>query len=271
VTRTPTRDRFAPGSRIGDYIVRAELQNEDMGVVYEAVHLVLPRRAALKVMHQSNVWLKSLAVQMLREACILEALSHPGAPRVYECGVLPDKRPWVALELIDGRTLAQEMAEGAIAPADMIQILRTIGDVLAHAHARGVVHHHISERVIVRTPDRAVPVCLRGWSEVGTQDSSRDIDPATDILALGAVAYRALTGAVLVPHDSAAWLSASPDAALAQLLADMLSPDPVLRPTAAEVRGRASKITSEPKPKWLAPKRLTTVNDDADVRVRIKR
>ena len=184
-----------PGTRIGDYIVRGELRRDDLGSVYEAVHLVLPRQAAIKI---CDAFTKSIAVQMLREACILEALAHPAAPRVFECGMLPDRRPWVATELVEGRTIAEEITDGALEIADVLAIVRTVADVLAHAHARGVVHYHITERVIVRMTARAVPVCLVGWSEVATRDGDRAGDPTVDLKALGAVAYRALTGSPVV-------------------------------------------------------------------------
>ena len=102
--------RFIPNARVGDYRIDQELRSEDTGLVYAATHLVLPRRAAVKVMHPAHAYMRSLAVQILREACVLEALSHPGVPRVYECGVLDDKRPWVALELITGDTIAELVA-----------------------------------------------------------------------------------------------------------------------------------------------------------------
>jgi serine/threonine protein kinase len=252
-----------PGARIGDYIVRGELRREDIGIVYEAVHLVLPRQAAIKV---CDAFTKSIAVQMLREACILEALAHPAAPRVFECGVLPDRRPWVATELVDGSTLAHEINDGPLEIADLLAIVRTIADVLAHAHARNVVHHHVTERVVVRTPGRTVPVCLIGWSEVATRDGDRGGEPADDIHALGALAYRALTGSAVV--------GALPDyfpPVLSQLITDMLGDDSLLRPTAVEVRDRVDEIAAIGKPKFLPRERLTTINDDSQVRVRIRR
>src|SRR5262245_49046278 len=72
MTRTPTSDRFAPGSRIGDYQVEREVAYEEASVVYLATHVVLPRKAYVKVTHPAS---RSAAVQLLREACILEALS----------------------------------------------------------------------------------------------------------------------------------------------------------------------------------------------------
>src|SRR5689334_6823719 len=107
--RTSTADRFVAGARIGDYVVDSDLRSEETGVVYLATHVVLPRKVALKVMHMHSAWLRSMAIQMLREACLLEALHHPGIPRVYECGVLADRRPWTAFEHAEGTPLASQL------------------------------------------------------------------------------------------------------------------------------------------------------------------
>ena len=151
----PLRTR---GSRVGDYRIERELRSEDTGLVYAATHLVLPRRAAVKVMHPAQAYMRALAVQILREACVLEALSHPGVPRVYECGVLDDKRPWVALELITGDTVAELVARQPLALGDLVMMVQATADVLEHAHARGVVHNRLTDASIVRTPTRAVRV-----------------------------------------------------------------------------------------------------------------
>ena len=241
--RTATNDRFVPGFRIGDYRIEREARQEDTGMVYAAVHLVLPRVAAIKVMHPSQAWLRALAVQILREACILEALSHPGVPRVFECGVLSDKRPWVAMELIEGTTIAELANDGPLAVSDVVVALRTVADVLEHAHARGVVHHRLTESVIVRTPKRQSPFSVRGWGDVVAHDSALAAEPCNDIHALGVLAFRALTGLVLQPGQSArAACPQAPDG-LAALIDDMLAPESSGRPVAADVRDRAT---------WLA-------------------
>lgn len=178
-------------TRIGDYTIERELRTEATGTVYEGVHLVLPRRAAIKVPHADR---KPLAVQLLREACILEALSHPGVPRIHECGVLPDKRPWVAIEQAHGTPLADDTP---IAIADLAMVVRAVADILAHAHARGVIHHRLTEDVVLLTPDRLSPVTVLGWGDAVAHGSPVAADPTSDIRSLGAIAYRALTGGPL--------------------------------------------------------------------------
>lgn len=243
MTRTATGDRLAPGARIGDYRIERELRTEDTGIVYEGVHRVLPRRTSIKVLHSDRAWMKSMAVQMLREACVLEALSHPGVPRVFECGVLADKRPWVALELIEGTSLADATAHTPIAIADLAMVVRAVADILAHSHARGVVHHRLGEAIVILTPHRASPVCVRGWGDVVAHDSQLAADPSSDVHALGALAFRALLRTPVVPGASAQAMCPEAPAELTKLIDDMLADDPRRRPTAMEVSERAE---------WLA-------------------
>jgi serine/threonine protein kinase len=131
--RTTTSDRFATGARIGDYEVEREIAYEEASVIYLATHVVLPRKAYVKVTHPGS---RSSAVHLLREACILEALSHAGIPRVHECGVLSDRRPWCAIEVLPGVRLSRVLSEGRMPLADLVVALRDIADILHHVHQR---------------------------------------------------------------------------------------------------------------------------------------
>src|SRR5574337_1109828 len=93
---------LAPDSIVGSYRIVKEIGRGGMGVVFEAVHTVLPRRAAIKVMHGDLRRQPGMATRMVQEAGILEEIRHPGLVRVYECNLLPDHRPWIAMELVEG-------------------------------------------------------------------------------------------------------------------------------------------------------------------------
>lgn len=224
-------DRLAPGTRVGDYVIE-----RDSGDGYEATHVLLPRRARLDLMHATFVGLRPVAVRMMREACIVEALRHPGVPRVFEVGVFADgrtHRSWVATELIDGVPLS---AINQPPPAaDVITILHHVADVLAHAHRRGVAHRNLSADAIVPgTEDsRGFPLCVTGWSGArahGEHDADRAF--AADIHALAMVIQQLLG-------------DRRPSARLAYLLEDMTVPDPMSRPIAAEIVARARLIIEQ--------------------------
>src|SRR5882762_3663259 len=103
MSRHTTSDRFAP--RIGDYVVERELPPHNGLIVYEATRTNPARRVMLKVLHPHLVGLGGVALQLMRETCVLEALAHAGAPKAFESGVTPDRRPWLAIELVTGDAL----------------------------------------------------------------------------------------------------------------------------------------------------------------------
>jgi len=160
--------------RIGDYIIEHALDAH----TFLATHVVLPRRARLTIAP------RELAMVALREACLLEALHHAGAPRVYECGLLADRRPWLAVELVDGDAIDRLSVAGTVA------LLRDVAEILDHAHRRGVIHGNVRREAIVRTsPRRGFPVCLLDWGRARVDDAKAD-----DLRALGEVAELALVG-----------------------------------------------------------------------------
>jgi serine/threonine protein kinase len=240
-------DRLVQGARIGDYVIQGELRTEDTGLVYEATHVVLPRRAAIKLMR--SPWMKEMAIQVVREACVLEGLDHPGIPRVYECGVLSDRRPWIALERMDGMSIAEAVAPGTLSVPEVIYLLRDAGEILAAAHKAGVVHRLVTAANLVRTSGRKFPFALLNWAEAYTLEFELDnelppglVDERDDVHALGVIAYRALTGEIAQDHVSCAGLRPSAPQDLAQLIDQMLEVSRERRPSSAQVKERATAI-----------------------------
>lgn len=202
----------AQPERIGSYRIERAHARGEACVEYLGVHLVLPRRAVLKVTAPDL----PPAVTVLREACMLEALQHPGVPRVYESGLLPDRRPWFAREVVEGMTVAANLAPGAIDRIAAIGLLRDLADILAHAHHRGVVHGNLRpDRILMTGRGRGFPVCIVDWSDARAHDASASwpvptvaswyytapevacseaIDDRADVFSLGVIAYRLLTG-----------------------------------------------------------------------------
>lgn len=257
MSRTVTRDRFPQGTRIGDYLVEQELRSEGTGIVYLTQHVVLPRRAAVKVMHGEQGYQKQMAVQMLREACLVEALSHPGIPRVYECGVLPDRRPWTAYEYVDGEPLDQSIGEIPLPVADVVVMMRDVADILDHIHQRGIVHRHVTPTSIVRAPKRRFAVTLVQWGEACTLDAAESrVEPKDDVHELGRLAFRALTGAVASTGGSSTERYPGAPGEVASLIDQMMA-EHRKRPTSAEVRDRARWLADTLEILPVAPARWT--------------
>jgi serine/threonine protein kinase len=239
-------ERFATGTRIGDYLIDAVVTGKNGDLTYQATHVLLPRRASLQILHPAFTGLAPVAVQLIREGCILEALHHVGVPRMYECGVLADRRPWTATELVDGEPL-----QGGLPVAAVIDLVRDVAEILDHAHRRGVVHRNLRPLVILRcAPRRGFGHCVIDWSSARVYDATPtqlvpsgslryrapelvtgDFDGRADVFSLGAIADEALADA----------LPAAP-LGLTALLDRMLARDPANRPTAGEVRFAAAQL-----------------------------
>jgi serine/threonine-protein kinase len=269
-------ERLATGARIGDYVVDRELAKELSSVRYLATHVVLPRQAHVKVTHAGS---RSAAVQLLREACILEALSHPGIPRVHECGVLGDRRPWCAIELLPGVTLERYTRESPIALSDLVVAVRDVADILRHAHDRGVVHRGLTAATILRTQRKRSGYAITGWGDACTLDTAGGVtvDPRDDVFALGAIAFHALTGKPADGSSAAAHCPSAPAELIA--LIDQMLAEPVARPVASEAYDRALWLCDtleaplRERPRWTPPQGFArdAAADDRGFTIRIGR
>ncbi|HEU4732836.1 MAG TPA: serine/threonine-protein kinase, partial [Kofleriaceae bacterium] len=113
-----------------------------MGWVYRARHELTARSVALKILREDQLAFDRSIDRMMREASILASVSHGGIPRFYECGMLDDGRPWIAMELVEGVSLAQRM-RGPLDADFVIDFVASVAEVLAAAHARGVTHRDL--------------------------------------------------------------------------------------------------------------------------------
>jgi len=208
-------------------------------------------------------------MELTREACILEVLRHAGVPRVFECGELPDGRPWVASELIEGPSLALLLAEeGKLGVPMVLTLLAGLAEILHYAHTRGLLHRNLRPDAIASRPEGP---CIVDWSDARARESEvlqlvpsnwleyqppevRAGDPAdsrADVFALGVVAFEALTGAR--PTTAAAHRVPAAPPRLLALLERMVAHDPLVRPTSAEVRAEALAIVEQIEVPLLQP------------------
>ncbi len=206
-----------PGERIGPYELREQLGRGGMGVVHRAVDARTGQEVALKL-------LLAVADERARRRQLLEAraltrLRHPSVVSLLDAG--EDRgRPWLALELVRGRSLQERLdREGALAPADAARLVQGLAAALAHAHGEGVLHRDLKPANVLLPDDGGPPKLtdfglagftfdlsqsrltrsgtLQGspgyWSPEQVSGQPDAIGPATDVYGLGAVLYAALT------------------------------------------------------------------------------
>lgn len=219
----------AVGTRIGPYAIVRKLGEGGMGSVYEARHVVLGRRSALKLRHPDRRGPGS-AARFGQEARLTSELSHPNTVQLYDFGRTPDGVEYFAMELVDGLTLHDLVARHGPQPADRVWwILRQVASSLAQAHRAGLVHRDVKPANVMVCHRDGFPDCVKvldfGLAKeivprrrarlsaphvrIGTPafmapEASWEparVGPSTDVYAAGSLAYFLLTGGP--PFDAA--------------------------------------------------------------------
>ncbi|HET9625485.1 MAG TPA: protein kinase [Kofleriaceae bacterium] len=128
----------------GRYRLDATLGRGGMGLVYRATQIRLRRAAAVKILHPSLAASPDVRNRFEREALAIGKIDHPNCVSVYDVGWLPDGARYLAMELLEGRPLADVLEqEGQIAPGRALHILAGILRGLAHIHAAKLIHRDI--------------------------------------------------------------------------------------------------------------------------------
>ena len=133
------------GDVIGNYRIIEPLGEGGMGTVFRAEHVVLGRPYALKVLRSRVVEKDASAAQrFLREARAAARVRHPNIVDVFDFGHLADGRPYFVMELLEGESLTDRVARGALDPAEVVSIARQMAMALAAVHDRGVIHADVT-------------------------------------------------------------------------------------------------------------------------------
>jgi serine/threonine protein kinase len=126
------------------YRLKREIARGAAGVVYEAEHIYTGRAVALKLLTAAHLNVEETRLRLLREAAAMATVRHPGVAQILDAGEIETVGPYVAMELLEGRTLQGILAvRQRIGVHETVQIGRQICETLAAAHARGVIHRDI--------------------------------------------------------------------------------------------------------------------------------
>jgi serine/threonine protein kinase len=191
-----------------------------MGRVYEARHTRLTsKRLAIKVLHGDLTRQPQVVGRFLREAEACGALQHPNIVGVVDVNELPDGRPYIVAELLQGQQLGAYFANhGRLSVEEAVAICRPICRALMAAHDKGIVHRDIKPENLFLVGDdtsRTTKVLDFGISQVGSaaakltktgtvmgtptymppeQARGRRVDHRADVYSVGAILYEAVTG-----------------------------------------------------------------------------
>lgn len=217
------------GSRIDDYEVQSIIGTGAMGIVYRVQHAVIGKPAALKVLKPDYADDPEMVERLIREARTVNAIRHPGIVDIFGFGTLPNGQPYIVMDLLEGEPLDAWVKREA--PASFKKVAPILDEVLGALHAAhqvGVIHRdlkpgnvffesHPESRShvkiidfgLARQADRAggsvrptnpgtligTPAFMAPEQVLGTK-----VFPATDLYAVGGIAYQMLTGRI--PHEA---------------------------------------------------------------------
>jgi tRNA A-37 threonylcarbamoyl transferase component Bud32 len=197
----------------GRYRLVRRIATGGMGEVWEADDTVLGRRVALKVLVEELAADKRATRRFVREARATARLTHPNVARVYDFG-RDGEAPFLVMELLQGETLADRLAEGPLPPAEAARIAASVADALDAAHQLGIVHRDVKPANVMLTPAGDVKVMDFGIAAAADETHSttgsglyatvayvsperaagEPATPASDVYSLGAVLYELLCG-----------------------------------------------------------------------------
>jgi serine/threonine protein kinase len=265
------------GTQLGSHEITALLGKGGMGEVYRARDLKLKREVAIKILPDEFARDADRVGRFQREAEALASLNHPNIAAIYDLQEASGSR-FLVLELVEGETLANRLARGAIPVDESLKLAAQILDAIEGAHEKGVIHRDLKPANIKVTPEGQVKVLDFGLAKafegerselslsnsptltmaatrqgviLGTaaymspeQARGARVDKRTDIWAFGCILYEMLTGTQAFSGEL-----------ISDVMASVLKSEPDYKALPLAVPPRLSAILQrclqkDPKKRW---------------------
>ena len=241
VASPATTDFVGLPPRLRNYRVARLLGAGAMGSVYLLEHVRLPNTfAAIKVLSPRRGSAETLRERFVQEAVVAATIGGDRIARPLDVGQLDDGTPYIIMEYVDGRTVAQALdADGPLPVARALAIAWSVGDTMALAHARGIIHRDLKPSNIMLVDERLPRVKVLDFgvaradgelkivhtieaAVIGSPGymspeaaTGMAVDARTDVFSLGVTLFKMLTGALPFAGDNpqailAATLTAPP-------------------------------------------------------------
>src|SRR5579859_1316638 len=261
----------------GRYVLEERIGAGGYCEVWRATDTVLSRPVAVKLLHAGYASHGEALARFNAEARHAGALSHPNIARVYDYGEPAEEQSYLVMELVDGPSLADLLTRGPLGPAQTMDMVAQAAAGLQAAHAVGLIHRDIKPANILFTSGGSVRITDFGIAHVvgstpvtstgtvmGTPGyiapervAGASAGPASDLYALGIVAYECLAGAqpfaggaldVAIAHRDRPLppLPASVPSGVAAFVMTLTAKDPAWRPAnAGQAAAQAARLRDE--------------------------
>ena len=213
------------GTRCGEYQVEGKIGEGGMGIIYRAIHPLIGKQAAVKVLRRELCHSTNVVSRFLVEAMAVNKIKHPNTVDIFSFGQLPDGRHFLIMELLEGKTLEDYLKAkgGRLTLSESLLVFRPLVNVLFAAHTAGIIHRDLKPENVflansteapfrVKLLDFGIAKLMEGHSELSHKTSTgmmmgtpyymapeqilghKNIDARADQYSLGIILFQMLSG-----------------------------------------------------------------------------